>query len=290
MSKFNYALNAGLLLAGISLYLSASGLTHLFGESSAVILALALGFEGAKVAIVMYLIRHFRWRLLPLGLAASLVLLSGVSSLGIYGSLGRAYNSGRGAAVVSQSEVTTLTASIQSLEADRDRLYRQVEAIPATQGTNRRRVLAQVQPQIRALDAQIGDQRSQLLTATQRSAAVQNDIGDLRYASELFGVPQDRLAMWIITVLAFLLDPLALMLLLASGKRGLAEPAARAVESPVAPAAPATVNATVTLPRFALSAVPAKLADVITLGPAMEGLSRGGSTLLSRFRRRRTLA
>jgi hypothetical protein len=278
MPRVNLPLWAGLSLAGISLYFSSTGLIHLFSGSSVTIGMMAVLFEVAKVAITVYLIGNFRWRPLQLGLSAALLLLSAISSLGIYGTLGRAYNEGRTGAVVSSSRVEILTTAIQQMEKDRDRLYQQVEAIPAVQGTNRRRVLAQLQPQIRQLDQQIAEQRTQLMSEQQTQTETSLEIGDLRFASELFGVSQDLIARGIITTLAFLLDPLALMLLLASGVKTARREDVPASEPVPAPSAPA--NIVLTMPRVA---VPTARQKVKFVTPE-DGLSAGASTLLDRFR------
>jgi FAD/FMN-containing dehydrogenase len=294
LRSFNLSLVSGLVLAAISLTFSATGLIHLFTGSSSLIAVMAIAFEAAKVAITIYLIQHFRWRLLPVALSAALVLLSAISSIGIYGTLGRAYNAGRSEVTGLAAKVTALQGSLAALEQDRSRLYAQVEAVPASQGTNRRRILQAIQPQVRQLDKEISDHRRELVTAQQSATVEAHDIGDLRYASELFGVSQDRLAMGIITVLAFLLDPLALMLLLASGVKqrgGTAMP--EPVPVPVAPAvtpsfevSPPQVltvqNSTLTMPRLRVP----QPSRMLRFDPPADGLSAGATTLLNRFRRR----
>jgi len=60
---------------------------------------MAIAFEMAKVATTVYLINNLRFRLVPILLSVALVCLVGISSIGIYGYLGKAYNEGRAEAV-----------------------------------------------------------------------------------------------------------------------------------------------------------------------------------------------
>lgn len=216
----NLPLLAGLALAAISLYFSATGLVSLFAGAGAAIIVMAVAFEMAKVSMTVWLIRNFRLRFLPLALSFALVCLTGISSLGIYGFLGAAYNEGRASAVTGQGAVAVLTDEVKTLETERATLYQQIDATPASHSTNRRRILEKVQPQIIRADSILTVKREELGRLRRQQVTTENDIGELRHAADLFGTTQDGLAKLVITVLAFLLDPLAVLLLLASGVKG----------------------------------------------------------------------
>jgi hypothetical protein len=211
---------AGLLLAAISLYFSATGLVHLFAGAGSAIVVMAVAFEVAKIASTVHLIRNFRWRLVPLALTAGLVSLVAISSLGVYGYLGRAYASGRKAAVAGGAEVAALRRDVTVAERDRARLDSLVASVPAEQGTNRRHLLAQVAPELRRIEATLAAKRDTLSRLERTQAVVEQDVGELRFAAELLGTTQDGIAKFVITTLAFLLDPLAVLLILASGVKG----------------------------------------------------------------------
>lgn len=215
--KLNLPFVAGILLAAISLFFSATGLVHLFAGAGIAIMVMAGAFELAKVTITVHLIRNFRWRVVPLALLGALLCLTVISSLGVYGYLGRAYNVGHAKAIVGAGSVTALEQQVKALEADRDRLYAQIEAIPASQGTNRRRLTSTLQPELESLDATIRTRRDSLTALQSAQVGRANDVGELGMAAVLFGVSQEDLARAVITVLAFLLDPLAILLVSVSG-------------------------------------------------------------------------
>jgi hypothetical protein len=217
MKRINFPFVAGLLLAAISLFFSATGLVHLFAGACMAIMVMAGAFEFAKIVLTVQLVRHGWRRVLAFPQAIALLCLTAISSIGVYGYLGRAYNVGHKAATVGAGSITALEQQVNALETDRDRLYAQIEAIPAAQGTNRRRLTTTLHPQLQALDASIQSKRDSLTRVRTAQVGHETDVGELRYAADLLGLSQEGLARWVITVLAFLLDPLAVLLVTASG-------------------------------------------------------------------------
>lgn len=217
MKKFNVTLVAGVSMAATSLYMSAHGLIDLFAGAGMVIAAFAIVMELGKVGSLIYLISHWRLSFLTVALTITTVALSAVSTAGVYGYLGQAYGAGQKDAVLGRASVEALQQEIRTLEGDRDRLFQMVESIPAEHSTNRRQILAGVQPQIASIDSTLSVKRAELSKTTTAQAGVEQDVGQLKYAAAAMGLSGDQLARWIIGILACLLDPLALLLILASG-------------------------------------------------------------------------
>jgi len=216
VTRLNWlTLVAGVGLAALSLYFSATGLVSLFAGAGVSIVVLAIVFEVAKVATAAWLSVNLRLRVLPVLLSIGVLALSGVSSLGVYAYLGAAYAKGRETAVASSVTTASLLDEIRTLEGQRSALMREIAVVPTNQGRNRSRILAQLTPRLATLDSLILDRRAQQRTAATRAAVA--GIGELKYAADLLGVTEDRLARGIMTTLAFLLDPLAVLLLFASG-------------------------------------------------------------------------
>jgi hypothetical protein len=220
MKRLNPTFCAGLFLAAISLTFSATGLVHLFAGAGIAIAVMALAFELAKVTTTVYLLQNWRLRFVPVVLSVALLCLMGVSSLGIYGYLGKAYNVGHRSIVESVGAVDVLTRQVGALEADKARLLGMVEAIPVEHSTNRRRVLTEVQPAVDRIDQELRTRWVELGRAQRTQIGAENDVGELGFAANLLGTSQDGLAHGVITALAFLLDPLAVLLILASGAHG----------------------------------------------------------------------
>lgn len=215
--RINWVFLSALCLAAVSLTFSAHGLVSLFKGAGVGIVLMAIALEFGKVMSTVYLIRNFKFNLLSLGLTLSVIVLVAISSVGIYGYLGQAYGEGRRTVVQNAGRLTVLEHEIQMLEADRARLYKLVDDLPSEQGTNRRRMLEQVAPQIATIDSVLSVKRHEVGELAARQAIEEHDVGQLRYAAELFGMTGDKLARIVIAVLSALLDPLAVLLVLASG-------------------------------------------------------------------------
>lgn len=220
LKGINVTFLAGILLAAISLFFSATGLVHLFAGAGTAIMVLAGAFELAKVVITVFVARNGWRRAITYPLTISLLFLSAISSLGIYGYLGNAYNSGRSASVDYAAGVAVYTDDVAKLEAEKERYLSFVEEIPDNQGTNLRKMIATVRPHIAEIDETLTMKRDSLNYYRRLQANTANDIGELKYAASLFGTTQDGIAKFVITVLAFLLDPLAVLLVAASGVKG----------------------------------------------------------------------
>jgi hypothetical protein len=222
--KINWTFIAGVLLAAISLTFAATGLSHLFAGAGIAIVVMAVAFEIAKITGTIFIVRN-GLSFLSVALACAVLLLSGVSSLGVYGYLGRAYNSGRTSLIATSSRAVALRADVERLQKDEDRLNAQVEAIPARQGTNRRLLALTFQRRLESFSSLIGAKRDSLGAAAAQQGTAANDIGEYQFAADLLHTTQDGIARIVITVLAFLLDPLALLLVMASGvKRAATKP------------------------------------------------------------------
>lgn len=215
--RINWIFLSALCLAAVSLTFSAHGLVSLFQGAGIGIICMAIALEFGKVMSTVYLIRNFKPNLLSLGLIIAVITLVAISSIGIYGYLGQAYGQARRTVVQNARKIAVLEQEIQSLNDDRARLYRLIDDLPAEQGTNRRRMLEQVAPQIATIDSLLTLKRQELGNLTAQQAVEEHDVGQLRYAAELFGMTGDQLARIVIAVLAALLDPLAVLLVLASG-------------------------------------------------------------------------
>ena len=215
--KLNPVFAAGLVLAVISLTFSAHGLVQLFAGASIGIYALAGGLELAKVMSTIWLIGNWRWRPLPVALAATTVVLVLISTVGIYGYLGQAYGDRFRTAVEGTALDGEARATLAALEADRAQLWKQVDDLPVTYASARERMLVRIQPRIASLDSAIAEQRQLVQIGAAAVEVSRHDAGQLRYAASTLGVSDDQLARLLITALATLLDPLAVLLVLASG-------------------------------------------------------------------------
>jgi hypothetical protein len=216
-----------LLCASMSAYMSSDGLMQLFPGAGVTVLFLVLAFEGGKIQAVLTSMdtRVRAWlRTILIGVAICLV---GVNTVGIYSYLSNAYMVGR----VSNVELDAIRGSAQeevnALGKDQERTYALIEALPAAQGRNRNRALVQLQPKLDSIAAKLSAKRADLARLKAGSAVADTKAGQLKYAAAALRMTPDTLARVLITVLAVILDPMAVFLWLASQQQARADAAER---------------------------------------------------------------
>ncbi len=223
-----------LALAGVSGWYSITGLTAIFVGAPTAVIALGVVFELGKLSAVSWLGRYGADAPWPLRLALVLlvVALMGLDVIGAYGFLSRAQIEHT---VVGDAAIEAREAQVQAkldvqagIVADLERRISQIDgAVEASTQRGRTRgamALAQDQKQNRAdlvrerqrqADA-LADMKAEAagLSAQRRVAAA--ELGPVRYLTTLLGAGDQDVLRWFILVVAMLLDPAAVILLLAA--------------------------------------------------------------------------
>jgi hypothetical protein len=224
---------AALAVAGVSGAFSIAGLTSIFVGAFWPVVGMGVALETAKLSAVAWLGRRYgapRW--LKCGIVTLVVALMALNVVGAYGYLARAHiaHEVAGEAVVAshQAQIDARNQVASANLADIDKRIGQVDAAIA-EATKRGRTASAM-----ALAEHQAGRRGQLLGERERAAsalasveveragveserAVQAaDFGPVLYLSRLMGVETDAALRWFIVVVACLLDPAALMLLLAA--------------------------------------------------------------------------
>jgi hypothetical protein len=200
------------------------------------IVGMGIALETAKLAAVAWLGRRYAAsRIVKTAIVTLVGALMVLSAVGSYGFLAKAHLD---QAVAREAQVTDHTARIEARKklaaasvADIDRRIAQIDAT-VDEATRRGRTTSAM-----VLVAHEADRRNELIAERARAASVLASIevekagienerdglaaesGPVRYLSKLIGVDQDTATRWFVLFVALLLDPLALVLLLAATAR-----------------------------------------------------------------------
>jgi hypothetical protein len=230
-------LTAALALAAVSGGFSITGMTSIFVGAFWPVIGMGIALEVGKLAAVAWL-GHQRgtasWRLRA-ALTVLVAVLMGLNAVGCYGFLAKAHIghlvegdvavAGRAADIEGRISVQT------DLVADLDRRIGQidgaVEKSTAKGRTNAAMQLAADQRRNRAEFAAQRDQANKVLAELKVEKAkvegdrkvVEADLGPVRYLATLLGAGDQDVLRWFILVIAVLLDPAAVLLLLAATRR-----------------------------------------------------------------------
>lgn len=224
---------AALAVAAVSGSFSVIGLTAVFTGAFWPVVGMGAALECAKLSAVAWLGRRYEAsRLLKASVTALVITLMGLSAIGSYGFLAKAHLE---RVAVNEAVVASHAAEIgarkqvaQAAVDDVDKRIAQLDAA-VNEATKRGRTsgamalvehetvrrndlvaqsakagdaLAAVQVQ----EAGIGNERAELAT----------DYGPVRYLAALTGMDQDKIMQWFIALVAALIDPIAVILLLAA--------------------------------------------------------------------------
>lgn len=233
------AFGAALGLATISGSFSVDGLTAIFVGAFVPVIAMGVALECGKLAAVAWLSRYGRQA--PRALSAVMVVLIAalmiLNAIGAYGFLSRAHIEhalvGEAAVAGRVADVDAQLTVQRGVVADLDRQIAQVDS--AVEETTRRghavsaMNLAEQQRRNRAdLVAARARESATLVSLQVERAAVEGarakaaaDLGPVKYLSAIVGVSDDVAMRAFILAVALLLDPAAVILLLAAsrGKR-----------------------------------------------------------------------
>ena len=246
------ALTALSVSASASFY-SVTGLSKLFAGASIQVMIMAGSLEVAKLVIASLLYQYWDTinKTLRAYLMGATIILILITSMGIYGYLSAAYQTTASQAGNADAQVTLLETKKQNFVQQRD-LYntektnliqgitqlqsglagnktsyvdKKGNLIQSTSNANRKSFEKQLdnstlrQSEISAKLDVINDSIFKLdtqIVETKTTNNSANELGPLKYLSGLTGVSMDRIINWLLLVIIFVFDPLAIALVIAA--------------------------------------------------------------------------
>ena len=243
-----------ILLAGTAAYFSVWGLSQLFAGASLAVIIMASVLEVGKVIITTAL--HTYWNNLNRGLkvylTTSVVILMIITSAGIYGFLSNAYQKTANELEIHEGEINVLVTKKDAFQASIDenkrlitdkvnekdetsnRLNRRIDNIDFTKGNQSRRAdiaTAEGNKRLNTISSEIdvlNAKNSVLLDSVNKynvevlelksGSKIAGEVGPLKYISELTGTPMANVVNYLILLLIFVFDPLAIALVLATNR------------------------------------------------------------------------
>lgn len=250
---FIIALTALAVSASAAFY-SVSGLSKLFAGAAFAVIIMAASLEVAKLVIasLLYQYRENLPRLLKYYLSVACLVLILITSMGIYGFLSAAYQETAALAgnidsqialietkrdnvkeqlAIYSDEKTSINSAVSDLRSGLSNnviQYKDKETgqlITTTSSSTRRALEKQLDQAIERqteinsrvdnLNQQLFDYETEIVEVTS-SNNVAGELGPLKYLSGLTGKPMDQIINWLLLVIIFVFDPLAIALVVAA--------------------------------------------------------------------------
>ena len=249
---FTIALSALSVSVSAAFY-SISGLSKLFAGASLAVIIMASSLEAAKLVIasLLYQYRKTLPRLLKIYLSTACFVLILITSMGIYGFLSSAYQetaakSGnidaqtalvevkrdniKSQLVVYNEEKSSINKAITSLRSGLSNNVIQYtdtlgNVITTTSSSTRRALEKQldqaigrqsiINSKVDNLNEKLFDYETEIVEI-KTSDSVVSELGPLKYISGLTGFPMDKIINWLLLIIIFVFDPLAIALVIAA--------------------------------------------------------------------------
>jgi hypothetical protein len=244
-----------LSVAGCAAYFSVWGLSQLFAGASTAVIIMASVLEVGKIVTTTAL--HTYWHKLARGLKIYLTISVGIlmiiTSAGIYGFLSNAYQSTANKLELHEGELGVLEAKKQVFEktiADNTKIIetktKRAEQLNNLRGNqesrldkstnnrnqrNARKDIEGSDKQIQLLNTEIDALNAKNIVLSdsvnvynvkaielKAGSEVAGEVGPLKYVSELTGTPMANVVNYMILLLIFVFDPLAIALILATNR------------------------------------------------------------------------
>ena len=250
---FIIALSALSVSASAAFY-SVSGLSKLFAGAAFAVIIMAASLEVSKLVIasLLYQYRKNLPKFLKYYLSVACIILILITSMGIYGFLSAAYQETAALAgnvdaqialietkrdnikeqlVVYNDEKENINEAVKDLRSGLSNNViqykdRETGEIITTTSSSTRRALekqldqaierqTEINTRVDNLNQQLFDYETEIVEITS-NANIAGELGPLKYLSGLTGKPMDQIINWLLLVIIFVFDPLAIALVIAA--------------------------------------------------------------------------
>ena len=237
---------SALSVSASAAFYSVSGLSKLFAGASLEVIIMASSLEIAKLVIASLLYQY--WDVINKGLRVYLTIAAGVliliTSAGIYGFLSAAYQETANKESIVTQQIEALETKKALYEETRDNLLADRKSNNELRGTLSRGSTTQYTDKkgnlvVRTNNAAIRNLESTAkeneklatkldvvndsifaletqILETQVNSEAASELGPLKYLSGLTGIEMDRIINWLLLVIIFVFDPLAIALVIAA--------------------------------------------------------------------------
>jgi hypothetical protein len=209
---------AALSVSSLGAFFSITGLGALFSGALVAVWLMAGSLEFAKFVLAAYL--HQTWKQLNViyrsYLVFAVVVLSVITSIGVFGFLSQAYQSASTVLEAENIKMETIVAQKKMNTAEIERLNRSIDEIPVNRVTKRLKARAEVEPAILALNTKIQEGEKALSEANLTILEVKKKVGPLIYIAKSFNMDIDLVVKYLILIFVSVFDPLAICLVIAT--------------------------------------------------------------------------
>jgi Tfp pilus assembly protein PilO len=226
-----------LLVAGCAAYFSVLGIATLFSGHFWSVIIMAGSLELGKLVATSFLYRYWKkvvWFLKVYMISAVLVLM-GITSLGIYGYLSSGYQVNAGKTELIENKASLIVQQKDNIAKEIEQINSRIDTLNAARKTQEQRLpsmsrtaaapvyedMARAAEEIKGLTGRVQELQTlvfekdnELITLNSEGNEV-HDIGTFKFVADSVGLPLDTVVKIFILIIVLVFDPLAVSLVLA---------------------------------------------------------------------------
>ena len=210
------AFASAFLIEGLGTWISIIGLSSLF-SADPIIIALAAALDIGKVVTVSFLYKQ--WSTAPRMLRAYMILATAVlmiiTSAGAFGYLSAAFQGAIKDTKQQQVLVSAIAEEKAKLEARKKEIDTQIAKLPSNSVRGRQKLIAAFKGEADRITLRLQQLDAELPKLRVQEIAMSTHAGPVVYISQAFDVSLEQAVKYVILVIIFVLDPLAIALLVA---------------------------------------------------------------------------
>lgn len=201
-------------IAGVAAYFSVYGLAHIFAATFWSVVIMGGILEVGKLVATSFVYRyweHLKWsmRLYLLSAIAGLMILT---SAGIFGYLSNAYQQDMVGVKDVGARIELLDTELNSLSEREKQINSDIDRIGSNFVTARQNMIKQYGPEKDKLTKRIAEIRAERLELSTKQLEVEAHTGPIIYIAKAMNKGVDEAVMWMICLIIFVFDPLAVAL------------------------------------------------------------------------------
>jgi len=208
---------SGLLISTIGATFSIFGLAKLFAGAAFSVAIMAGALEFSKLVVAGFLYRYWGHinPVMRLYLSLAIIVLVGVTSLGIFGYLSEAYQRSSLSMKTEQVKLRALNEENARIQQEISEIQKFIAEVPRNRISKKFELEKESEPKIFALRKKSEKIYNEIQILTQSVLVIQTKVGPLVYVAETFKTDVDTVAKYLIFLFVSVFDPLAVCIIFA---------------------------------------------------------------------------
>jgi hypothetical protein len=207
---------AAFLIESIGTYVSVLGLASLF-SANPIIIALAIALDIGKLVSVSFLYKS--WKkiniIMKSYMSIAAVVLMMITSAGAFGFLSGEFQKAISGTNAQTVMLKSLEEEKQRLQARKEQIDKQISQLPDNSVRGRSLLIKQFGPEVSRINSRLVEIDKELPALKVDAIKKNVEVGPIMYIAEAFNTTPEHAVKWVILIIIFVFDPLAIALLLA---------------------------------------------------------------------------